>query len=302
MNERKTITGIGYCSMDCLCIVPWIPQDDKVQAEKTLEQGGGPAATAICASAKLGAKTAFISALGDDSRGQAILEGLARGNVDTTGIKLRLAAESPVAFCWIQANTGKRSIVWSHGSVAPLLPEEVNVALVRDAGLLYLDGHHTDAAIHAARIAREAGVPVMLDAGTIVPRIDELLALTDIVVASEKFAERFTKDPDVEAAVKKLFGKNMKFAAVTCGAEGSIGFDGETIYRQSAFPVKTIDTTGAGDVFHGAFAYCYINDGDWSECLRFAAAVAAMKCTKFGGRTGIPTLTEAEQFLKKHQT
>jgi len=301
MKIRKNITGLGYCSMDYLCIVPKIPQDDKVQAKATLEQGGGPAATAICAAARLGAKTAFISAVGDDLRGQSILKGLALEGIDTTAIKLRLGAESPVAFCWIQENTGKRSIAWSHGSIKPLLPEEVNAATVRNSGLLHLDGHHTGAAIHAAQIARDAGTAVMLDAGTIVPRIEELLALADIVIASEKFAGRFTGDADPETAIKKLFSENTKFAAVTLGAKGSIGFDGRKIYRQPAFPVETVDTTGAGDVFHGAFAYKYVNGGDWAECLRFAAAVAALKCTKLGGRTGIPTIAETEFFLQEHK-
>jgi sugar/nucleoside kinase (ribokinase family) len=141
----------------------------------------------------------------------------------------------------------------------------------------------------------------MLDAGTIVPRIEELLALADIVIASEKFAGRFTGDADPETAMKKLFSANTKFAAVTLGAKGSIGFDGRKIYRQPALPVETVDTTGAGDVFHGAFAYKYVNGGDWAECLRFAAAVAALKCTKLGGRTGIPTIAETEFFLQEHK-
>jgi ribokinase len=301
MKSKRKITGLGYCSIDYLCTVPRIPQDDKVQAHETMEQGGGPVATAICAAARLGAKTSFISAVGDDSRGQSILKGLALEGVDTTGIKLRIGAESPVAFCWIKDNTGHRSIVWSHGSIKPLLPEEVNVALVRDSGLLHLDGHHTDAAIYAAKIAHVSRTAVMLDAGTMVPRIDELLALADIVIASKKFSERFTGKKNAETAMKTMFTKNTKFAAVTLGAKGSIGFDGRTIYHQPSFPVEVVDTTGAGDVFHGAFAYRYATGGDWQACLRFATAVAALKCTKLGGRTGIPTLAETELFLQEHE-
>lgn len=297
MKTSKNIVGLGYCSMDYLCIVPRIPQDDKVQASVTLEQGGGPAATAICAAARLGAGTAFISAVGDDERGQAILKSMALEGVDTASVKLRLGAESPVAFCWIQESTGKRSIAWSHGSVKALLPEEVNAAAIRDAGLLHLDGHHPEAAIRAATIARESDTLVSLDAGTVVPRIDELVALSDIVIASEKFAARFTGDGQPEVAVKKLFGQNTKFAAVTSGDRGSIGWDGKQLYHQPAFPIKVVDTTGAGDVFHGAFAYRCINGGKWQDCLRFAAAVAALKCTRLGGRTGIPLLSETEQFL-----
>ncbi len=301
MKTRGNIIALGYCSMDYLCIVPHIPMDDKVQASETLEQGGGPAATAICAAARLGAKTAFLSAVGDDSRGQAILLSLAKEGVNTADIKLRLGAESPVAYCWIQKTTGKRSIAWSHGTIRPLLPEEVNAAVIRDSGLLHLDGHHTEAAIRAAEIAREAGTTVLLDAGSMVPRIGEVMALTDIVIASEKFAERFTGETEPENALKKMFGGNTKFIAVTLGENGSIGWDGKQLYRQAAFPVDVVDTTGAGDVFHGAFAYKYVNGGNWPECMRFASAVSALKCTKFGGRTGIPTLAETEKFLREHK-
>ncbi|MDD5728942.1 MAG: PfkB family carbohydrate kinase [Victivallales bacterium] len=301
METNGNILGLGYCSMDYLCVVPRIPLDDKVQAEQTLEQGGGPAATAIYAAARLGAKTAFIGTVGDDQRGQVILRDLALAGIDTTGIRLRLGAESSVTFCWIQADTGQRSIVWSHGSVKALLPEEVNATAIRHAGLLHLDGHHTDAAVQAAEIARNAGVAVMFDAGTLVSRTDELLALADIVIASEKFAEHFTGNLAMEAALRKLFGKNTKFTAVTLGKNGSIGWDGKRFYRQAVFPVKTVDTTGAGDVFHGAFAYRYVNGGNWQDCMRFAAAVSALKCTKLGGRAGIPTLVETEHFLSRHK-
>ncbi|MFA5204151.1 MAG: PfkB family carbohydrate kinase [Lentisphaeria bacterium] len=287
--------------MDYLCIIPHIPVDDKVQARETLEQGGGPAATAICAVARLGAKTSFISAVGDDFRGQAILKALAKEGVDSSNVKLRLGAESPVAFCWIQENTGKRSIAWSHGSIKPLLPEEVNVAVIRDAALLHLDGHHTDAAIHAAKIARDAGTTVSLDAGSMVPRIDELVALADLVIASEKFSERFTGDTDPVVAVKKLFTKNTKFAVVTLGDKGCIGFDGKQLYRQAALAVDVVDTTGAGDVFHGAFACQYVRGCNWQGCMRFASAVSALKCTKLGCRTGIPTRAETENFLQEHK-
>lgn len=297
MDKRKIITGLGYCSMDHLCLVPRIPVDDKVQVSQILEQGGGPAATAIVTAARLGSKTSLVSAIGSDQRGEIILEGLAREGVDTSNIKVRLGSESPVAFCWIQEGCGKRSIAWSHGSVSPLLAEEVNTAIIRESGLLHLDGHHTEAAIKAAQVARKAGTIVMLDAGTIVPGIEELLDLADIIIASERFAHKYTGANDPEIALKKLYGTNTKFSGVTLGVSGSIGFDSKTIIRQPAMKVDVVDTTGAGDVFHGAFAYKYVNGGKWRDCLRFATAVSALKCTKLGGRSGIPTLTETENFL-----
>ena len=297
MNSKYDFIGLGYCGLDYLCLTPRIPVDDKVEALATLTQGGGPAATATFAAARLGAKTAFIGVTGDDERARSIIGGLSDGGVDTAAMVGRSGTESPAAFCWTEEATGHRSIVWTRGKVKPLEPEEISVGMIENARLLHLDGHQTAAAIHAAEIAREAGVTVAIDAGTMVPGIEKLLALADIVIASEKFAERFTGLAEPEISVKKLFGPACRFAAVTLGSRGSIGFDGAKLYRQASFPVKVVDTTGAGDVFHGAFDYKFIHGGDWSECLRFAAAVAALKCTEFGGRTGIPTLSETEQFL-----
>lgn len=296
---KKMITGLGYCGLDYLSLVPNIPIDDKAEIIQSLIQGGGPAATAACAAARLGAKTTFIGAIGDDVPGQEILTEFAHSGVDTSNIKLRLNAASPKAFCWIEQNSGKRSIAWTHGTARTLLPEEVNAALIKQSDLLNFDGHQTAAAIRAAEIARESGTTVLLDAGTLTDGIERLIELSDIIIASEKFAERYTGTPDTEESLKRFFGKNSKFVAVTLGNKGSIGFDGKKFYRQAAFAVEVVDTTGAGDVFHGAFAYKYVNGGGWNECLRFAAAVSALKCTKFGGRTGIPDLQTVEKFLEE---
>ncbi len=301
-KNRYDLIGLGYCGLDYSCLTPRIPTDDKVEAQETLTQGGGPAATATVAAARLGLRTGFLGGVGDDERGSAILAAFAHEGVDIAGMVRRTGAESPAAFCWTDSSNGHRSIVWTRGSVLPLTPEEVAPARIESARLLHLDGHQTAAALRAAQIARAAGVTVALDAGTIVPEIDRLLALCDIIIASEKFMERHIGTEDPEDAVRKLFQAGCagcKFSAVTLGSRGSVGFDGQRLYRQPAFSVPVVDTTGAGDVFHGAFACGFLRGGDWAECLRFAAAAAAIKCTKFGGRTGIPTLAQTEQFMRE---
>lgn len=292
------LIGLGYCGVDYSCLLPRIPIDDKVEAVKTSIQGGGPAATATCAAARLGAGAAFIGTVGDDLRGRAILDAFKADRVDTSGVVSRKGAESPCAFCWSDSG-GRRSIAWTRGDARPLEPCEISEALIASCKLLHLDGHQATAAIHAAKIARRDGVTVSIDAGTIVPGIEELLDLSDIVIASEKFAERFTGLKDPKESVKKLFGSNCRFSGVTLGSEGSCGFDGRNSFHQPSFKVEVVDTTGAGDTYHGSFAYKYAKGGSWAECMEFAAAVAAMKCSVFGGRAGIPTLDLVESFLKR---
>lgn len=291
------IVGLGYCGLDYLCLAPRIPIDDKVEALETLTQGGGPSATAIYAAGKLGAKTAFIGVRGDDSRGLAIDAGLKEVSVNTSSMIIRKNVESPAAFCWTEAETGKRSIVWTRGALKPVDPEELNLDLIASSKVLHLDGHQTKAALKAAEYAASKDVAVSIDAGTIVPEIEKLLDFCNIIIASEKFAERFTGKSNPEKSVKMLYRKNCRFSAVTLGSDGSLGFDGKELFRQAPYDVKVVDTTGAGDVFHGAFVYKYAKGGNWRECMRFATGVSALKCTKFGGRTGIPTLNELEKFL-----
>ena len=299
MNPAPLITGVGYCGMDYLCIVPYVPHDDKVELAESLIQGGGPCATALVAAARLGARAAFCGAVGDDERGAQIVGGLAAEGVDTRGVKIRRGSDSPAGFCWIEQKSGKRSIAWTRGSARPLTPRELDRDLIRNSRVLHLDGHQTQAALAAAKLARKSGVAVSLDAGTLVPKIDELLELADIVIASEKFALRYTGETRMDAAVKKLFSGARSFSAVTLGKAGSVGFDGKRLLRCPAFKVDVVDTTGAGDVFHGAFAFAYASGKPWAECMRFAAAAAALKCTRFGGRTGIPDLKTTEKFLRK---
>lgn len=299
VSKSLEIIGLGYGSLDYLALVPHVPSDDKVEIIQSLIQGGGPAATATVAAARLGAAAGFIGSVGDDESGQIILDAFLRDGVTTEGIVVRKDAESPVAYCWIDEHTGKRSIAWTRGSAQAITPEEININSIKNAKALHLDGHQTEAAIFAAEVAREHGVIVSLDAGTVIPKIDRLVKLADIVIASELFLKKFTGESDNIIAIKKLFTYGqMKFAGVTMGDKGSLGFDGKNDYFQSAFPTEVVDTTGAGDVFHGAFVYRYVKGGNWTKCLQFASAAAAIKCMKLGGRSGIATLDQIENFLR----
>jgi len=291
MKAKPVITGLGFCGMDYLCLVPRIPLDDKVEILQSAIHGGGPSVSAIAAAARLGAATAFIGCVGDDQRGRDILAGLVAEAVDISGVQIRKNAESAIGFCWIEKSSGKRSIAWSKGTAHPLSANEIPADLIKSSKVLHLDGHQTDAAIAAAKIARKHGVTVSLDAGTVVPGIEKLLGLSDIIIASEKFVGG--------ADARKLFVGHCKFSAITMGNQGAVGFDGKTLIKCPAFKVRAIDTTGAGDVFHGAFIYKYATGGTWTECMRFASATAALKCTKFGGRAGIPNLKTVKKFLEQ---
>lgn len=296
------LVGLGFCGWDTICLVPEIPSNGKVEIEQTLMQGGGPAATAIYAAQKLGSSAAFLGVVGDDENGDNILREFRERGVDTGGMIRRLNATSPMAICWTESQKGHRSIAWSKGTGAPLKPEEVCLDKVLSSRVLHLDGHQTEAALYAAKAARSAGVTTCLDAGTLLEGMDALLGFTDIVIASEDFARAFTRQTSLEFALRHLLMEGPRWAVITCGEQGSLGYDGTRFYKVPAFTVRVVDTTGAGDVFHGAFLHAYLQGGDFGENLKFASAAAALKCEQLGGRTGIPSPKRLTAFLHEQST
>ncbi len=303
-NQKKIdFVGLGFCSNDYISLLPEIPIDHKVQIIEHLIQGGGPAATATVAAARLGISTAFVGMVGDDDAGKRILSDLEAENVDTSAMLRRGNSTSPIAYCWIDRPTGKRSIAWTRGSLKELLPSEVDMELIRSAKILHLDGHNTEAAIAAAAEARKAGVLVNLDAGTIRPGIEKIIENTDIFFTSEYFARTWTKEQDLEKALMKLLDAGAKVTGITVGCNGSLAWDGKNgrIIRCPAADVSpVVDTTGAGDTFHSAFGVRYLECGDIYESMRFASAVAGLKCRKLGGRAGLPDRKTVNEFLNSH--
>ncbi len=291
--------GLGYCSNDHLCLLPSIPIDSKVRMQEHQIQGGGPAGTATVAAARLGWSAAFCSVVGDDPDGRQILADFVRENVATAGVRVRPGASSAIAYCWIDAPTGHRSVAWTAEGLDELRPDEVDMDLVRNARILHLDGHDPVAAIAAAKAAREAGTVVNFDCGTFRDGTEELMRLADILITSEEFARKYTGEDDLERAVRKLGEIGARVTGLTMGSRGSMALapDGSILRCPTFNEVKVVDTTGAGDVFHTGFAIRYVETGDLLESMRFASAVSSLKCTKLGGRDGIPTRAEVEAFL-----
>ena len=299
MRGRFDVVGIGYSSVDYLGIVPCYPPeaDEKTEMLEFSMQGGGPAATALVTLARLGAKVAFVGKVGDDDFGDFMLRELQREGVDVSMTLVEPGAKSPFAFIIVERGTGRRTILWTRSTASELSPREVDMKLIASASMLYLDGLQMEASIQAAKIARRKGVTVFLDADTLWSRSKELIGLCDVVIASKSFAKDLTGSEDYEGAIRAILDLGPRIAGVTLGEEGCICCDGGPIVHKPAFKVEVVDTTGAGDVFHGAFAYGLLSGWELDRIAEFANAVAALKCRKLGGRAGIPTLKEVLDFL-----
>ncbi len=300
MKKTCDFVALGFCSNDHLCLLPEIPLDAKVQMLEHQIQGGGPAATAAVAAARLGVSSAFVGTIGDDSDGQAILREFQAEGVCTEALRVRSGCASPIAYCWIDQPSGKRSVAWTRGNLPELTPDEVDLAGIGQARILHLDGHQPRAALAAAKAARERGILVNLDAGTLRDGVPELLEYVDILIASEGFARQYSVESDLEKALPKLAKAGARVTGCTMGEAGSMLYDQGKFIRCPAFKVKVVDTTGCGDVFHAAFGIRFLETGDPAESQRFAAAVSALKCRKLGGRAGIPSRADVEEFLRRN--
>ena len=295
--------GLGFCSNDHFAVLPYIPADAKVKMSAHAMAGGGPAANAAAGASALGMSAAFAGTVGDDADGRIILEDFARQKVDTSMVKIRKGATSAIAYLWIEEKTGARSCAWTREGLAELAADEIDAETVAKAKVLHLDGHNAAGAIAAAKVAREAGVLVNYDAGTVRDGMEELLPLADLLVCSEEFILKVTGLSDAEEAVRQVYAKyRPRVCGATMGVRGSMCFDGKDFVKCPAFNVdRVVDTTGCGDLFHTGFAVRYLETRDLMECQRFAAAVSAIKCRGLSGRPpSAPTRAEVEEFLSTH--
>lgn len=292
------VVGLGQCSLDLLGRLEDYPAvDQKVELAEVLVQGGGPVATALVTLARLGVATAFAGRCGDDDHGHCIRGGLEGEEVDCRWLRFDAGASSQFAFIAVDG-VARRTIFWHRGNARPLGAAELPPALLSGVRVLHLDGLQAEAALAAARRAREAEVTTVLDGGTWREGTRELLPYIDHLVVSERFARQVVSDGPATGALDPLLDFGPRAVTVTLGAAGSVSRDqrGAT-YHQAAFAVPAVDTTGCGDVFHGGYIYGLLQDWPLPRTLRFAAACAALKTRALGGRTAIPTLGEVEALL-----
>lgn len=297
--RKPLVVGLGQCCLDIIGQTNSYPDlDQKAELNSLLIQGGGPVATALVTLARLGVPVAVVGAVGDDAFGRQIRQGLEDESVDCRYLLQSPEASSQVAFISVDAE-GHRNIFWHRGTAHLSVPECFPTLLSNSVRILHLDGLHLGQAIAAAKVARSENVVTLLDAGTLRPGLEKLLPLIDHLVVSEKFALQASHYDDREAALQHLSGYGAEAVTITCGSSGSLSMNADgAIFRQSAFKVDAVDTTGCGDVFHGGYSFGLLQGWPLPQTVRFAAACAALKARALGGRTAIPTLPEVDRFLR----
>ena len=296
------VLGIGCCALDIVMEVPHAPApDEKVRAERLRIQGGGLVATALVAVARLGGRCAFLGALGDDVLAQRCFDELRREGVDVSHVRRVPGASVLTAVIAADRTAGTRMILWTDEEQPPTAPEQVTEDLVRASRVLHIDNFQVEAALQAAAMARRLGVPVTVDLEPGGRPADELLRLVDYAIVPLEFARKRLGAETLEDGARALYEAirphRGRAAVVTAGTAGSCAWTAAGAMRQPAYRVKVVDTTGCGDVFHGAFALGVARGESLERIMPFAAAAAALKCRQPGGRAGIPTRGEVEVFL-----
>jgi len=275
--------------MDTICIVPKFPHPNtKTHMHEVRVEPGGQVATALATCARLGLRARYIGSVGSDNWGKAQLASLREEKLELLVREVEGAA-SQVAVILLEEGVGERTILWRRDPKLQFPVEALQRETITSARVLHIDGCDSEAALQAARWAREAGLPVVIDIDELYGEsTHELLRLVDYLIAGSDFAQ----DPGELAA---RYG--CKVVGITRGAEGAVFLDRGRLIESPAFKVPVADTTGAGDVFHGGFIYGLLQKWSLEDVIRFAHAVAAMKCMHVGARRGIPTLQEVRRFL-----
>jgi sulfofructose kinase len=295
------ILGLGCVAVDDLLYVPTFPvADKKVQVNKYERQCGGLTGTALVTAARLGARCAFAGLLGTDELSRVIEDNFLHECVDVSFAPRSEDAPVPHSVIIVGIETGSRNIFYrieGRAGADDRLPDE---SIIRATRVLFLDQYGMAGNLRAALIARDAGIPIVADfEEDSDPRFPELFSLIDHVILPREFAEKITGKKSLQAAAEALWHKERHAVVITCGSTGSwfLGEDG-VVRHQPAFEVKAVDTTGCGDVFHGAYAAALAQGVPLSECVRLATAAAGLKATQHGGQRGIPTMNQVEEFLR----
>ncbi len=303
MTKAYDVIGVGCCAFDIVAEVDAYPgADEKAPVRAIRTQGGGLVATALVAVARLGGTCAYLGPLGDDNFAQFCVDDFEREGVDAQFIR-RVSGTSVVTAIIVTCPpTGTRMILSTAQDNPDATADDVPEDVVRSARALHIDNFQPAAAIKAAEIARAEGIPVVMDLEFGDASTDDLLALGDHPILPVVFAERRYGTDSLAEGARALYDEvaphGGKVAVVTGGVRGSHAVWAGGSLRQPAYRAPIVDTTGCGDVYHGAFALGLARGWELERVLPFASAVAALKCRKLGGRDGIPTGPEVDAFLQ----
>ena len=302
MSPEWDVLGFGAVTVDDLIYVDHYPMPDtKVAVLDTQRHGGGLAGTALVAAARLGARAAFAGILGDDELSHYTIDEFEREGVDCSQVLRRPDGRPIHSIIIVDRTNGQRSILPDFRGVQWRQPAEIPDTMIANCRVLFIDHHAVAGSLRAIELAHAHGIPVVADIERETePGAEQLAPLVDHLIVGISFARRKTGLDDPAATVRAL-SQNRACCVVTAGERGcwyATREYGDEVVHVPAFPVQVVDTTGCGDVFHGAYAACIARGDPIGSAVVLATAAASLKASHPGGRAGIPTRPAVEEFLR----
>ena len=297
----KIITGVGAAVLDHLNLIEAYPQEDgSTHITQIICQGGGACATAVVAAHRLGMHGQMISTVGDDETGKMILDSLDDEGIDTTMMEIFPGGISPHSEIMVNPERGTRTKFVCNNTLPPISWNDDQKLLLKNSDVLHVDGTRYDNAMAAIALAREYGIPVSVDGCHMESdrALNRKMALmSDILIMNARYPKLVAGTETTEEALEYFAANGPKVVISTQGTNGCLAWIDGKIEVFPAYSVKAVDSTGAGDVFHGAFLAAYIQGMDVRASIQYATIAAALKCTEVGGRAGIPTDGEIRSYL-----
>ncbi|HYL47253.1 MAG TPA: PfkB family carbohydrate kinase [Candidatus Limnocylindrales bacterium] len=297
ISPKLDVVGVGLNATDTLIPVAHYPsRGSKIEFRSAKVLPGGQVATAVIACQLWGLRARYVGKVGDD-----IAAELHRSEFSRLGVEAHLftapGCHSQQAFILVD-DGGERTVLWKRDDRLPLCPEELQRDWIVNSRALHVDGHDTAAASTAAGWARAAGVPVVADLDELYPGVEKLLNNVDYLITSRDIPGRLMKDQDLRSSLPALQRRfACRLTAATLGEEGVLAWDGTSFHYAPAFRVETVDTTGAGDIFHAGFIYGLLQGWPLQRQLDFACAAAALNCTAIGARGGIQPVDSIKRLV-----
>jgi sulfofructose kinase len=299
-RNKTDIVGLGLNATDTVLMVrEFPPLGGKERVVSLSRQAGGQVATALVACQRLGMQTRYIGKVGDDEAGTFQLQSLRDEGVDVQYTTVTRGAATQFGLIIVDRATGERTVFWDRDERLAVKPQELKPEAITTARILHLDGCDSDACAQAAKWARKAGIPVVADLDTVYKKVEQIFPLIDYLIASANFLPAVTGHND-PFRVLEYMAREYKIRApgMTLGRDGALMYSGGRFYYSPGFVVETVDTTGAGDIFHGAFAYGVLQNWPIEQIMDFSNAMAGLNCTGVGARGGIATRAEAEKLME----
>jgi len=294
------VVGVGMNATDTVIRLPHFPTlDSKVEILSAERRAGGQTASALAACHRWGLRTRYVGKIGDDESGKFQQEEMDREGVDAHWI-MAPGCMSQSSFILIDEKSGERTVLWKRDLRIALHPEDLRADWIAGARLLLIDGHDTAASTQAAKWAREAGTLVLGDFDNRYPGVEVLLEYVDFAITSKDFPARLTGQHNLLKSLPKIHAQfKCCLTGATLGRLGVLLWNGVRFHLCPGFRVRTVDTTGAGDIFHGAFAYGIVRGWPVDEILEFSCAAGGLNCEGHGARGGIATLLEIDRLRRR---